>query len=266
MKGFIRLLSFAIITYIVLSSLIGLLREEKVLMEECTDNVQVINRNGDRLHQRDWELLDYTSSFCTGYRSSEEQSNKSRKRRDQISVDAYEYKDLWGKVYRELVREGKGTIDFLIDSLISISVDRNLNRVELAEMVVTFVQDIPYSYILGKDCETYETKGKPCVGNVALGILSPYEFIHTLHGDCDTRSVLIYAILSELGYDPMIVISYQYAHAMLALNVPAAGDHLKHRGNNYYFWETTAKGWPIGMLPPSTGNVKYWEIALVNEL
>ena len=133
-------------------------------------------------------------------------------------------------------------------------------------MIVTFVQDIPYSYVLNIDCDDYQTGDKPCIGNVALGLLSPYEFIHSLYGDCDTRAVLIYTILEELGFDPMIVVSDEYAHAMLALNIPASGDHLTYRGNNYYFWETTAKGWPIGMLPPTTNNVNYWKIALVNEL
>jgi len=154
---------------------------------------------------------------------------------------------------------------FIVDSLSFIAGQKQLSRVELAQMVVTFVQDIPYSYILDKDCATYQTNGKPCIGNIALGILSPYEFLHSLYGDCDTRAVLIYAILDELGFDPMIVVSNQYAHAMLALHLPSSGDHLRHRGKNYYFWETTAEGWLLGMLPPTTNNVNYWKIALVNE-
>ena len=266
MKGFLRLITFAVITYALLSSLIGLFQKEDIMLETCRDKFQVLNRKGDRLHQRNWQLRDNSSSFCMRYQSREKRSRQIAYQRDQMSVEAFEYQDLWGQVYYELVKEGQSSIKFLIDSLSEISNERNLSRFELAEMVVTFVQDIPYSYILGEDCKTYNTKGRPCLGNVTLGILSPYEFIHTLYGDCDTRSVLIYAILEELGYAPMIVISYQYAHAMLALNIPAAGDHLKHRGNNYYFWETTTKGWPIGMLPPSTGNPKYWEIALINEL
>lgn len=142
----------------------------------------------------------------------------------------------------------------------------NLDRSKLAELVVTFVQDIPYSYVLPGDCESYKTNGKPCVGDVTLGIYSPYEFIHTLNGDCDTRSVLIYAILQELAFDPMILISDEYAHAMIALNIPTSGDYILSGGEKYYFWETTAKGWPVGMLPPTTGNKDYWKIALHDEL
>ncbi len=115
------------------------------------------------------------------------------------------------------------------------------------------------------DCEDFETDGQPCIGNVPLGIISPYEFIHSLYGDCDTRSVLLYVLLAEMGFDPMIVVSDEYAHAMLALNVQAQGDHIRHEGKKYYFWETTAAGWPIGMLPPDVNNINYWKIALVNE-
>lgn len=266
MKGFIRFLVFILFVYSFLSWLINLQDEEVATPETCVDGFEVINSFQDRRHQREWEAMDFSNSFCTSYESLERINSATRDRRNRITREAFSYEDLWGSVYRNLVEDSKNNIRFLADSLSVISSEKQLTRPALAEMIVTFVQDIPYSYVLNIDCSEYETNGKPCLGNVALGLLSPYEFIHSLYGDCDTRAVLIYTLLEELGFDPMIVVSNQYAHAMLALNIPSSGDHLTHRGNNYYFWETTAKGWPIGMLPPSTNNVNYWKIALVNEL
>ena len=49
---------------------------------------------------------------------------------------------------------------------------------------------------------------------------------------------------------------------MIALNIPTQGDYIEHRGVRYYYWETTAVGWPAGMLPPSVSNSDYWEVAL----
>ncbi|MEP5610969.1 MAG: hypothetical protein ABJP45_01905 [Cyclobacteriaceae bacterium] len=266
MKGFIRFVFFILFVYVLLGGLINLQKKEIVTQEACVDGFEVTNRAQDRLHQREWEAVDFSNSFCASYQSLERISVATADQRNRITREAFSYEDLWGKVYQDLVRESKGDIQFLVDSLSTISREKQLTRSALAEMIVTFVQDIPYSYVLNIDCTDYETGDKPCIGNIALGLLSPYEFIHSLYGDCDTRAVLMYTLLEELGFDPMIVVSNQYAHAMLALNIPASGDHLTHRGNNYYFWETTAKGWPIGMLPPSTNNVNYWEIALVNEL
>ena len=73
-----------------------------------------------------------------------------------------------------------------------------------------------------------------------------------------------YVILEHMGYDPMIVVSDEYAHAMLALNLPAQGDYIRYAGKKYYFWETTATGWGIGMLPPESNNKEYWKKALVS--
>ncbi len=231
----------------------------------CQDTFQVINTKDDRKHQRSWDFNDYSKSFCTNYFSIDSVSLATGKARNKViyNVD-YSYENFWGTVYSQLVKDSKVSIDFLVDSLREISVSESLSQRELAELVVTFVQDIPYSYIRAEDCSNANNNGKPCIGNIALGILSPYEFIHSLYGDCDTRAVLIFAMLDEMGFDPMIVVSNEYAHAMLALNLPATGDYLKFEGKNYYFWETTGKGWPLGMLPPNSNNINYWKIALVN--
>ena len=269
MKNFFRLISFIIFVYILLSGLINLGKEQAEIEEEevagCTDRMEVINGSNDRWHQRDWRLSGYSASFCTTYESQEKLSLEVGRRRNEMVLDRSEYEDFWGQVYFNLVKDSKSYINFVVDSLANASLMQELSRLELAELIVTFVQDIPYSYVLAKDCESRDTEDRPCIGNISLGLLSPYEFLHSLYGDCDTRAVLIYTLLEEFGFDPMVVVSSEYAHAMLALNVPSTGDHLQYRGKNYYFWETTGKGWPLGVLPPSTNNVNYWKIALVNE-
>ena len=262
MKSALRFLFFTIIVYGLITSLIGLIKTDSFVPEECEDRYELIN-DGYRRHERSWDFYDYSESFCTTYSTYEKQSLETGKLRNDIKLGTQDYEDLWGRVYRKLIEDSKSYIDFMVDSLQIIANNRNLSREDLAELVVAFVQDIPYSYVRSKACDQFDNQGKPCIGNVKLGILSPYEFLHSLYGDCDTRAVLIFTILEEMRFDPMVVVSNEYAHAMLALNIGATGDHLTHKGKNYYFWETTAKGWPIGMLPPNTNKVKYWKIALV---
>lgn len=252
--------------YIILTGIIGVFKTEDFVPDGCSDSFTVINTSNDRWHQRDWELLDYSKTFCASYESIERESLQAGENRNNILINMESYENFWGTVYHELVKESRDHLDFLVDSLADIALQEELSRRDLAEMIVTFVQDIPYSYVRQEDCSQTENHGKPCVGNIALGLLSPYEFIHSLYGDCDTRAVLIYAMLERLGFDPMIVISNEYAHAMLALHIPAVGDHLRYRGKNYYFWETTGKGWPLGMLPPNSNNINYWKIALVQDM
>lgn len=264
MKAVLRFIAYVFVIFLILSGIIDLFKTEDLAIQACEDSYMVINASNDRLHQRDWDMADYSHSFCASYESAESLSLFAGKKRNEISVNLDSYENLWGDIYEALVEESKSQIDFLADSLADIARQKGLARGEMAELIVAFVQDIPYSYVRVQDCSESNNKGKPCIGHIAFGLLSPYEFLHSLYGDCDTRAVLIYSLLEILGFDPMIVVSNEYAHAMLALNIPATGDHLKYRGKNYYFWETTGKGWPIGMLPPNSNNVNYWKIALVN--
>lgn len=266
MKNFLRSIVFIFIVYCLLSIVIQTFRNNPFQNEVCRDQFEVINSRLDRLHKRSWNYGTSKGPFCSSYETLELQSKQSELFRTSISSYKTTYNEYWGDVYKKLVEESKPHLGFIIDSLSNVAIEKELSKEEQANLIVSFIQDIPYSYILSRDCSYEETSKHPCVGNASLGILSPYEFIHSLHGDCDTRSVLIYAILEEMGFDPMIVISREYAHAMLAINMPAVGDHLTFKEKNYYFWETTAKNWPVGVLPPSSNNVNYWKIALVNEL
>lgn len=234
-------------------------------LPDCHDGFTVIDSTGTRSHERAWQLTSQSSFFCTQYQTYHALYEKAEEGRNNVVYQLEDYENFWGVVYQNLVNESRNQLSFIADSLQEISIERALSKPELAELLVTFIQDIPYSFVLGENCSEAETNGKKCIGNIPLGILSPYGFLHTLYGDCDTRAVLLFVILEELGFDPMIVISNEYAHAMLALNIPSTGEYLEHQGKNYYFWETTSKGWPIGMLPPSMNNVDYWKIALVHE-
>jgi len=265
MKSVFRALGFSFVVYILLFALVRLLNKSQVQVIGCEDGFEIKVDSEDRVHERAWTFDSFRGSFCMTYESQDEVSRSAFKYRNSLSSNQSLYEKYWGDIYRKLVEVGKKPIKFLKDSLEEVAIEKRLSRVEQASLVVSFVQDIPYSYVISKACEEVEDEGHPCLGETFLGILSPYEFIHSLYGDCDTRSVLIYTLLEEMGFDPMIVISKEYAHAMLAVHLPAVGDYLTYQRKNYYFWETTGKNWPVGVLPPSSKNVDYWKVALVNE-
>jgi hypothetical protein len=148
----------------------------------------------------------------------------------------------------------------LQDSLQEIADTRNLNRSEFASFLVSFVQDIPYEFVLPEACNGSEQK--PCNGNIMYGLYSPAEFVYQLKGDCDTRTVLLYTLLENFGFDAVILISREYEHSMLGIDLPMAGDYITSNGRNYFFWETTNVGWMPGTIPPEMNNTDYWKVAL----
>ena len=154
----------------------------------------------------------------------------------------------------------------------SIQVKQKLSRTRFAEMIVTCIQDIPYTLVLPQECDPeiyndrfiydYLNAGNKCEPNVKFGIYSPVEFAANLVGDCDTRTVLLYSILKKYNYDVVILGSEEYGHSILGINLPYKGIYKMYNNKKYVVWETTAPGIIPGILPREISNMNNWEINL----
>lgn len=93
----------------------------------------------------------------------------------------------------------------------------------------------------------------------------PVETLVDGEGDCEDASVLLAAILDEMGYD--VVFLHYPEH--LALGVSCSDDfdgvYFSYAGNRYYYLETTAKNWRIGAVPGEYENEDAEIIPLVNK-
>jgi hypothetical protein len=210
---------------------------------------------------RSWMEYLNNTGFCSEYNVSYQDVTDAGLLRTNLYVAEWtEESDYWQQVYYQLYADSKDRLQSLQDSLLTIKEQMNLDRDAFATMVVAFVQDIPYEYVLPEECTGAEIS--PCNGNVAFGLYSPVEFLGRMHGDCDTRTVLLYTLLKNFGYDPLIINSHEYLHSMLALDVASSGDDFEYKGKRYAYWETTNVGWLAGMLPPDMNNKDYWSVAL----
>ena len=147
-----------------------------------------------------------------------------------------------------------------------------MNATETAEMVITFIQEIPYCLVHEESCQkaiesgddfmvSYHQQHKPCLPNIIGGVQSPYEFLHNLKGDCDTRSLLGFSILRELNIASSIWVSEIYGHSILGVGVPVGyGIHKEINGKSHYGVELTAKGYRLGMVAPENNNSNNWNI------
>lgn len=199
--------------------------------------------------------------YCISVASSE----RAEEFRNNLPINQYFFtaNDYWNSIYSQVYHEQKDYINSIITSLNNLRKDRELNRNQFARVIVSFVQDIPYTLVLAEQrCEDRTDYEGPCVSDVKYGIYTPIEFLYNLRGDCDTRTLLLYTILKQFDYNPIILTSREYAHSMLALDIQASGDFILHNGRRHYFWETTAEGWDVGVLPPSSKNKNYWKKTL----
>lgn len=180
----------------------------------------------------------------------------------------------WEKVYSKLQEIDHYKLDSVIAMFKGIKEERQVSDLAFAELIITFIQDIKYQLVLEDGCDPglYERSFVKdylescseacCIGNIKFGVHSPVEFMATLKGDCDTRTLFAHMILSKFGYDVVIMNSNVYLHSMLGIAMPYHGDHKVILGKKYYFLELTAERWKPGELPPDYNIVANWNVEL----
>lgn len=184
--------------------------------------------------------------------------------------------NFWGKLYDYIDRNDTPALDLVIQSFDEIHRSKQLNQMEFAEMIVSCVQDIPYSFVFQGEClepSSYEDSIRNilencpqcCIGNVAYGIQNPISFLQNLKGDCDTRTVLIYSLLKHYNYDVAILNSDFYRHSIIGINLPAQGVSKLYYGKKYIVWETTGKYFTPGQLPSNFSDINHWEVILTSK-
>src|SRR5262249_936096 len=112
--------------------------------------------------------------------------------------------------------------------------DARLSTMDLAQLVVTFVQAIPYEI----------PEQEP------FGVLPPALVASRRKGDCDSKALLAHMLLHSLGIDSMMVGSNAHHHEMLRTAPPVSGTKFTFAGRAYAYTEMTAKGSPIGHINP----------------
>lgn len=194
-------------------------------------------------------------------------------------INSYKVKssaNFWGNLYDYIDRTDAPSLDLIMTAFEEINTTKQLDQMEFAEMVITCIQDIPYSFVFQEAClpaENYEDSirlilescPECCIGNVKYGIQNPVSFLQNLKGDCDTRTVLIYSILKHFNYDVAILNSEFYRHSIIGLNLPAKGLYKNYYGKKYVVWETTAKYYTAGQLPYNFNDITHWNVVLTSK-
>ncbi len=135
-----------------------------------------------------------------------------------------------GCVFEALVEENREQMLPLVQIFRERKKTKKLDAMELAALVVAFVQNIDYQI----------PEKEP------FGVLAPALIVSLKHGDCDSKSLLAHILLKELGYDTIMLSSNAHSHSMLGIALPVSGEKMHYGGRDYAFAEMTAKGSPIG--------------------
>ncbi len=185
---------------------------------------------------------------------------------------------MYSELYGAIVNYPESEMRMVQEMYTALVVEGTMPRSAFAEMVVSSIQNIPYFLVHEFDCiqssasnnvsaDFHRENGSEyCLPNVAFGLTTPSEFVRTFKGDCDTRALYLYNVLDRLGFDVAILVSVEYGHAVLGINLPYEGKRLRsHTGKSYSVWETTAPDWKPGQLDPSVSDMRLWKIAIQSQ-
>jgi hypothetical protein len=222
-------------------------------------------------HFRNWK--DYDGNQYEGYiytKNSDYIDSKNYKSNLKKTINTpREYDEL---IY--LLKENdKNSLEGVYQLFDSINEKKQFSDLKFAELIVSFVQDISYAIIVPGDCDPrlyddefvkeYLSSDNPrCDGFEKFGINTPVEFMSNLYGDCDSRTLLLYTILANYGFDVALMSSEYYSHSIIGINLPISGIAYKYQNQRYVLWETTAPNAKAGVLPEEISNLNYWRISL----
>ncbi len=220
-------------------------------------------------HFRVWQDYDGNQYEGTIWTKKSDFTNAKHFKNNLILSSSRAYDEM---IYR-LKENDKNNLNGVYQLFDSIRQKAQLSNVKFAELIVSFVQDIPYTVIVPDDCNPnlYEDKfikeylsseDARCDGFEKFGINSPVEFMSNLNGDCDTRTLLLYTMFAHYGYDVALFSSEYYAHSIIGINLPLSGMAYQYQNQRYVLWETTAPNIKAGILPKEISNLNYWRISL----
>jgi hypothetical protein len=245
--------------------------------EESTDTVKTENQDTVVINYLNHNLF-WKDNYRTAYQAKisvrKDKCNIARLQRDQLEINASDSRSYFGKVYANLINQNRDYLNSVVTEYAKIGKNKNLSIKQFADMVVTSVQNIPYCLVHelthkeadkeGGYVREYHQGGGPCLDQTKFGLQAPVEFMGNFKGDCDTRSLFLYHILSKLGFKVVVLVSEEYGHSILGISGNYSGDYITYNGLKYYGWETTNTGFTPGNLNPEVGNMRYWEVALGN--
>lgn len=148
------------------------------------------------------------------------------------------WQDAWIRFYRMVYRESAARLDRL-----ALEVTKAMppdDPTEQTRRILAWVQKWNYE----RDPE-------------GMDFVPPLTAAYEGRGDCDSRALTAAIILERLGIDAVIMVSREYSHALLGVDVPGGGQRYSFAGKNFLVGETTA-GVGLGMIAADQADFSKW--------
>ena len=143
------------------------------------------------------------------------------------------WKEAWQRYYRMIYRDNAGRLQQTAADIYK-ALYPELKKSDPQTADIKFAQAL-LSWVQGFGYERAKSKNESDFTSLPAAISGKGS-------DCDSRSMLISALLNYTGIDTALLISREYSHAMVVTDIPAPGQTFTMEdGREYLMGETTAK-------------------------
>jgi hypothetical protein len=202
----------------------------------------------------EWDWLDFSGAQNhIEFNILQEDYEKAVSYREGLELDDYFSQS---QLYFDLMEVSNSPIDSMVKALSRGIKEKNLSGLNALNYVVNAVQFPTYTKVTGgEDCPCFDMgrnwtnrcepleDGTGCCNSITpFAVFSPAEFIVQKTGDCDTKALVAYALLSRMGYKVAVLTGDKPAHAMLgvtSINPVMHTEVVNSKGRIYYPWEVT---------------------------
>jgi hypothetical protein len=143
------------------------------------------------------------------------------------------WKEAWQRYYKMIYRDNAGRLEQAAADIYNALYPELKETkpqdadIKYAQALLSWVQTFGYQRATNKNESDFTSLPAALIGK---------------GNDCDSRSMLISALLNYTGIDTALLISRDYSHAMVVTDIPAPGQTFTmENGREYLMGETTAK-------------------------
>ncbi|WP_411964529.1 hypothetical protein [Haloferax sp. YSMS24] len=130
-------------------------------------------------------------------------------------------------------------IKSITDDIEEFGERNNYSDREIVDHVIAVVQNMEYTQ--DKAATGYNEYPK-----------YPVETLVDRGGDCEDTCILLASMLRELGYGTVLLVLRDAQHMAVGVagDDSLQGEYYEHKGQRYFYLETTSGGWQVGQVPP----------------
>lgn len=150
----------------------------------------------------------------------------------------------WERYYRFIYKDAFSRISdgaFVIGNLFRFEKGSILSDYEFSQKLLAFIQEFEYLR-----------------GVTSSDFINIPESLCKMKGDCDTRCILFLAILHQNNIDGIMMLSKEFSHSLVAVDVQGTGARFPFNGKKYLVGETTVKV-DLGLIDSEQSEITAWK-------